>query len=107
MAYFGLTDPDHGRYQHTPLNTRASIRLLRLLPGQYGTPLKCQIIECGGEVRANAVYEALSYTWGDPIFPEVIHVYDALFQDTRLYISITQNLCNALQRLRKLANTAS
>ena len=85
-------------YQHAPLRKDTAVRLLKLLPGEYGAPLQCQIAEC--ERTLNATYEALSYTWGDPVFPEVIHICDASKRDTRQYIHITANLDNAMQRMR-------
>ncbi|KAJ4336351.1 hypothetical protein N0V87_005502 [Didymella glomerata] len=85
-------------YQHTPLREHTSTRLLSLLPGEHGTPLQCEIIEC--EDNFNTAYEALSYTWGEPEFPKVIHVNDS--SGKLQYIRITQNLYNALERLRKV-----
>lgn len=85
-------------YQHTPLREHTSTRLLSLLPGEHGTPLQCEITEC--EDSFNTSYEALSYTWGEPEFPKVIHVNDSSGKSQ--YIRITQNLYNALQRLRKV-----
>lgn len=62
-------------YQHTPPREHTSIRLLSILPGQHRTTLKCEITE--SEDSSIAPYEALSYTWGEPEFPKVIHVNDS------------------------------
>ena len=99
MALVGPTSLNEELYQHVPLRKDTSIRLLTLLPGDYGTPLCCRIAEC--EYPQETLYEALSYTWNNPVFPEVIYDCDILDPDRRQYIPVTQNLYNALQCLRK------
>lgn len=102
--YMRLAKLEAEPYQYTPLLKHTSIRLLTLLPGSYGTLLRCQITEC--EDISQTSYEALSYTWGDPVFPEFILVNPTQRQSRRQFmqfmqfIPITQNLHNALQRLR-------
>ena len=92
-----LFDAKEERYEYSPLRNHASIRLLTLLPAAVGTPLRCHIIECQG--RSDTTYEALSYTWNDPVFPEAIYVCDTADQKERS-VPITENLYNALRRLR-------
>jgi hypothetical protein len=83
-------------YQHAPLDRHDSIRLLELLPDVFGKPLRCIIHQYP---RGYVVpYEALSYTWGDPVFPEQIYVG---VDPASPSMPITQNLYNALQHLRK------
>ncbi|KAF2623123.1 HET-domain-containing protein [Macroventuria anomochaeta] len=87
------------RYEHSPLQHRSSIRLLTLLPGSPSTPLRCQITEF--QKFSNPSYEALSYAWGDPVFPEVIQVCESAdIERISWHIPITQNLSEALRRLR-------
>lgn len=87
------------RYKHSPLKDRSCIRLLTLLPGHIGSPLKCKIAEFDGPPAGS--YEALSYTWGDASTSETIGVCES--NDTerieRSFL-ITPNLFQALQRLR-------
>lgn len=84
-------------YQHRPLRARTSIRLLTLFPGEHGEPLFCRFAE--HENVSDANYAALSYTWGDPEFPYAVYIRNtwSLFEQ---YIPVTQNLPNALQRMR-------
>ncbi|KAF4821108.1 Heterokaryon incompatibility protein 6, OR allele [Colletotrichum siamense] len=81
---------------YEPLYGR-KIRLLKLLPGKYHDPLRCnlQIVD----LQFKPEYEALSYTWadsnGDSSLSQQIYVgerHDILF--------ITANCANALRRLR-------
>lgn len=55
-----------GDYQHLPLKSDDSIRLLDLLPSfQRGAPVQCRIRQVKVD-QARSAYEALSYVWGDP-----------------------------------------
>ena len=77
----------------TPLY-QDSIRLLKLLPASNDAddnPLSCGLEDC--RLSANPSYEALSYTWGQPIFPEILHTDNGI-------LKITENLTLALRRLR-------
>lgn len=86
-------------FVHTPLENPASIRLFRLLPGENGTSLKCEFVEHGDP--SVTPYEALSYAWGNAVFPNIIEVYESSDGDeTNRSIPITKNLFDALQRLR-------
>lgn len=90
MAHHGSTI-----YQHLPLDRRDSIRLLELLPGEFGQPLQCHIHIVPS--NNNVSFEALSYTWDEPKFPHQIHVGTDLASPI---IQLTLNLYNALQHLR-------
>jgi hypothetical protein len=57
-------------YHHEPLGRCDSIRLLELLPGAFGQELRCLIHHIHHD--HNIAYEALSYTWGEPVYPERI-----------------------------------
>lgn len=82
-------------YQHAPLDRADSIRLLELLPDEFGQPLKSLIHQ---QPHGHGVhYEALSYTWDGPVFPQQMMIGVDLSSPC---ISITQNLYNALQHLR-------
>ena len=94
-----MVEQNSAKYEHKSLQERSSIRLLTLLPGSYGTPLRCQIDEFVD--LSNVSYEALSYTWGDTESSETIEVYElADVEPTKRSIPIMQNLYQALQRLR-------
>lgn len=82
------------RYEHSPLQGLSSIRLLTLLPGNFGTPLRCQIAEF--QEHSYTSYEALSYTWGDFGSPEIIHICgsDDLKQTNRVVPITRTGPCN-------------
>ena len=77
-------------------------RLLCLQPGSFAEPLQCQlcpvdIIQYEGvvihESKERVSYEALSYTWGKPVFTRLLTCNGLVYP-------ITQNLFSALQHLR-------
>lgn len=76
-----------------------SIRLLTLEPGDESAELQCHLtpislISPESKPAASTPYDALSYTWGEPVFPRRIMCHG-------LAIHITQNLFDALVQLRK------
>jgi len=109
-----------GRYQYSPLPSGSgaesddfTIRLLHLLPSaDPESPLRCHLIETSIPIMKGAKpppvrYHALSYTWGDPVFPATLQVVERTDQggqalSNRVAIrNITENLHSALQSLRK------
>ena len=71
-----------------------SMRLLTLLPTDNhsgGGPLICSLEDC--RISHKPSYEALSYTWGEAILPEVLHTQSGT-------LKITKNLALALHALR-------
>ena len=79
-------------YQYSPLKHNRDIRLLYLLPGSDKAPLSCSLrIVSLSQLPA---YEALSYTWGEPIFSASIECF------SRGQLPITENLSAALFHLR-------
>lgn len=80
-------------YVYRPLQFQDSIRLLELHPGPKGSPLRCNITEVRRSERPR--YEALSYAWGEAVFP---HTIEDVSSGTRL--SITLNLFTALHGIR-------
>jgi hypothetical protein len=88
-----------GIYKHKPLQDCSSIRLLKLFPASYGTPLRGQIAEYQRPFQTS--YEALSYAWGNSGRSETIEICDAsAIEPIDLILPITRNLYEALQRLR-------
>jgi hypothetical protein len=81
-------------YIYTPLRTPTSIRLIQLLPGKENSPLQCNIIQSRRK-RIKALYEALSYAWGEANFTQRLSE-----AGTNTFISITESLHEALQALR-------
>lgn len=79
------------RYQHQPLKHQSSIRLARLLPGTFNTPVSIQLIEVS--LENPPPYKALSYVWGSPVgnIPVSCHGQELL---------ITENCVAALRRIR-------
>ncbi|EWY84622.1 hypothetical protein FOYG_12052 [Fusarium oxysporum NRRL 32931] len=83
------------KYQPLDLAKR-QIRILHILPGQYGDPVRCTLHAMS--LYDNPCYEALSYSWGDPY---ICHVIEVDGQEA----TVTRNLYNALRRLRFVDKT--
>ncbi|KAK0511293.1 hypothetical protein JMJ35_005866 [Cladonia borealis] len=79
-------------YQYLPLKHDRDIRLLCLLPGFNEAPLSCFLMIVS--LSNLPVYEAISYTWGEPIFSAWIKCAP------RGRLPITENLSTALLHLR-------
>jgi hypothetical protein len=94
-----MEEQDHRCYKHQTLQDPFSFRLLTLLPGEHGAPLKCQINEFTDFTKTS--YEALSYTWGDSEPSRSIEVCATDVNNPfRRFLTVTPNLHQALQRLR-------
>ena len=81
-------------HQYSTLIHDDSIRLLNLPPA--GDDLNDSGLSCGLEdcrLSDNPAYEALSYTWGQPIFSEILKTHNGTLR-------ITENLASALRGLR-------
>ena len=81
-------------HQYSTLRYEDSIRLLKLHPAGNDADdsgLSCGLEDC--RLSGDPSYEALSYTWGQPLFPEVLHTDNGVLR-------ITENLALALRRLR-------
>ncbi|RFU76007.1 het-domain-containing [Trichoderma arundinaceum] len=117
-------------YKYKPLSAASrgifSIRLLHLLPAydaQFNAPLNCHLVETEvaeynpdelepKKIEVDRVkYQALSYTWGLPVFSHLLHVYDndrennLSRQSSAGVIRITENLHAALCTLRRRTKT--
>ena len=79
-------------YQYLPLKHERDIRLLYLLPGSDGSPLSCSLSIVS--LSELPVYEAISYTWGEPIFSASIECF------SKGQLPITENLSKALFHMR-------
>ena len=79
-------------YQYSPLRHDCDIRLLYLLPGYDRAPLLCSLRIVSS--LEPPVYEAVSYTWGEPIFSASIEC------SSLGRLPITENLSAALLHLR-------
>ena len=84
-------------YRYSPISSEPeSIRLLSLAPSpDPSAPIHCRLIHYSllNDNGGDHLYEALSYTWGDPTQRDIIFV-----EGKRL--NITTSLYTALQRLR-------
>src|SRR5262249_37889401 len=98
-----------------------SIRLLHLLPATNSdAKLECYLIETlipdysygqpqpsGAQGSTHVLYQALSYTWGEPEFSRLLHILpgagggDAEYTSLAGFVNITENLHSALHNLRK------
>lgn len=81
------------KYNRIDLATDA-IRLARLLRGDQGEPIKCEIFETYLHQVEGVPYEALSYVWGTRQSEEMIFLDGCLFE-------VTRNLYEALAHLRR------
>ncbi|ORY05811.1 heterokaryon incompatibility protein-domain-containing protein [Clohesyomyces aquaticus] len=80
----------HFLYQYRELS-KGQIRLLRLLPGRKGDPVRCEMFPA--LLSKPQPYEAISYVWGDPTITDQIQCDGGR-------INITANLQDVLVRLR-------
>ncbi|KAH6949162.1 heterokaryon incompatibility protein-domain-containing protein [Fusarium avenaceum] len=75
---------------------RREIRVVSILPGRWSEDVSCKLAVVS--LNDNPVYEALSYTWGDPLDKTPILLESVPFL-------ITKNLHWALRRLRHVEET--
>ena len=79
-------------YQYRPLVHADSIRLLKLWPGpRHETELFCNLSD--HRLSENPAFEALSYVWGEPVFPRRMLT-------PKGFIMITESLASALTAMR-------
>ncbi|CZR67662.1 uncharacterized protein PAC_17561 [Phialocephala subalpina] len=79
-------------YKYQPLNLdRPSIRLLKLLEGNFGDDIQCELID--GWIEESIPYDALSYTWGSTERAATITVDGSI-------MGVTVNAYEALQQIR-------
>lgn len=101
---------DVEEYVYEPLQHskgRTTIRLIHLQPStNFDSPLVCTLSTTsighdGGDLPCH--YEAMSYTWGSPVFSELLYIIPALpmRKSTSFMLFITQNLHDALKHLRR------
>lgn len=79
--------------RHEPL-APGEIRVLCLLPGEFGSPLSARLEILQLNDPHAAEYDAISYAWEDRMFPESLELDDG---DT---LPITSSLHGALQHFR-------
>ena len=97
---------DHFTFKNCPLKNEGDIRVLRLLPGRFESPIKCNLASHSLKVATkhdqNLEYLALSYVWdqGEPTDSIIIHT--AGHSVGVMYI--TPDLCAALRQLRSSTN---
>ena len=80
------------RYRHSPLPNETSIRLLRLLPGERNSDIRCRLEFA--DINNLPKFGGISYTWGDPADKEKIICDEG-------YLFVPSNLVDALRVLRK------
>ena len=81
-------------HQYSTLLHNDSVRLLKLFPASNDSDdqrLGCALEDC--RLSDDLSYEALSYAWGQPVFPELLHTHRGI-------LKITDNLALALRSLR-------
>jgi len=80
-------------YSELPIDPKLEIRILELLPPASPDPTEIHCNLTTARLADKPSYEALSYAWGDPVFPEKIYLPTG-------YLAITSNLAAALRQLR-------
>lgn len=80
------------QYRYTPLQTPKSIRLLQLSRGERDDPVQCHLFEA--RLDDYPLYEAVSYTWGDPNDKSVLNCNNKT-------ISVPRNLIEGLRMFRR------
>jgi hypothetical protein len=92
-------------YHYSPLRTKSSIRLLRILSGPQ-EPTRCSLEVV--DLDHQPLYDCLSYTWGDPLYHDLSAPQDIRITTNarifpiicgRLVICVTENLHEALLQL--------
>jgi hypothetical protein len=84
---------------YSPMNSPSCIRLLTLLPGKSGMPLRCELAKFDNPPTGS--YEALSYAWASVSTSENIEICEATNPDQVVgSLPITRNLFDSLRRLR-------
>src|SRR2546423_1242160 len=89
-----LTTKESTAYKYEALDTDVSIRLLQLEPEKDAEACVVTINIIHVTLDQNPDYEALSYTWGEPIFDQLIQI------GRNSHLLVTENLMRALKRLR-------
>ena len=79
-------------YKYEQLET-GNVRILKLLPAMNKTDELCGELQ-PYKLSTDLEFEALSYVWGEPIFPVSLRIGQS-------YINITDNLSSALRKFRK------
>lgn len=89
------------RYSYTTLPSPSHVRLLELRPSPNpSTPLTASILVTDLDDDDDGfLYEALSYTWGPPVFQEKLIIYDR--SGNERILMITTALASALRRFRQ------
>lgn len=80
------------RPPHRPLQLD-EIRIVNLLPGAFTDPIVCTLEHTNLNNAGTTTYEAVSYTWGDPTFTQLITLDSVPYP-------VTANLFSALTYLR-------
>lgn len=96
---------DPPTYEYEPLPGADHTRVLDLEPSiDRGAPLR-------GKLRTVQLYhdyypyEAMSYTWGEPVFSQILYVTTTNDLDEPRVLRITSNLADLLQQMRYQLHT--
>lgn len=90
-------------YVYTPLPTLNHTRIVELLPAaQQAAPLICRLVPLDLDSDDSPRgYEALSYTWGEPVFSEQLFIQGPDDENDVRMLHVTPSLASALRRLRR------
>lgn len=81
------------KYSDSWINPRTAIRILNLLPPKDSTTKDLHCTLSVAKLEDKPSYEAISYVWGPPEFPERLYLPSG-------YLAITSSLAAALRQLR-------
>ncbi|KAK2760563.1 hypothetical protein CKAH01_05249 [Colletotrichum kahawae] len=88
--------PSSSKYRYFPLQPGRCIRAIQLLPSPSPeAPLQCYIREIDIDSDDGLAFEAISYTWGPPVFDHVLYV-----NRQESFFTITESLSDALRCFR-------
>jgi hypothetical protein len=91
LPYRNYHEEPSESYQYSTLQNPDTIRLLIIEPGTQYSQIRCSILH--KSLTNNPIYEALSYTWGDPTKTHTLRCGSKT-------IGVTANLHSALRYLR-------
>ncbi|KAK1830491.1 heterokaryon incompatibility protein-domain-containing protein, partial [Podospora conica] len=92
-------------YVYKPLPSPSYTRIVELLPAaaQQAAPLRCRLVPLDlDDDDTPCGHEALSYTWGPPVFSEQLFIHGDSNEESDAHVlHITPSLASALRSLRR------
>lgn len=96
---------DLPKYQYEPLPEGDHIRVLDLEPSMDRDAVLCGKLRTVQLYHDDYPYEAMSYTWGEPVFSHMLYVTATNVLEHPKVLCITSNLAALLRRMRYPVHT--